>query len=73
VAIIGLSELSRRVPVTASQMLSSNLCNLVEHFWDKESKRLVVDREDEIMQGCLVTFGGEIVNTRIRDVVGKGQ
>ncbi len=62
VTIIGLPELQRRVPVPASQMFSSNLCHLVSHFWDKEAKQFVLNREDEIIQGCLLTHDGEIVH-----------
>jgi NAD(P) transhydrogenase subunit alpha len=51
-------------------MLSSNLCNFVEHFWDKEAKNFRLDRDDEIIQGCLVTHEGEIVNEAIRVAVG---
>ena len=66
VTIVGLPELQRRVPIPASQMFSSNLYNLVEHFWDKEAKHLKLDREDEIIQGCLITHGGEIVNETVK-------
>jgi NAD(P) transhydrogenase subunit alpha len=70
ITIIGRPELERMVPVPASQMLSSNLCNFVEHFWDKEAKNFRLDRDDEIIQGCLVTHEGEIVNEAIRVAVG---
>jgi NAD(P) transhydrogenase subunit alpha len=66
VRILGLSNLPGRVPVHASQMYSSNLGNFVEHFWDKEAKAFRLDREDEIIKGCLVTHGGDIVNEVVR-------
>jgi len=66
VTIVGLPELERRVPVPASQMLSSNLYNFVEHFWDKEGKRFVLHREDEIIQGCLITHDGQIVHPMLQ-------
>ncbi|HEC03054.1 MAG TPA: hypothetical protein ENI81_05900 [Phycisphaerales bacterium] len=69
VTIIGRPELERMVPVPASQMLSSNLYNLVEHFWHNESKSFRLDRDDEIMQGCLVTHEGQIVNEAVRAAV----
>jgi NAD(P) transhydrogenase subunit alpha len=50
------------VPMPASQMFSSNLCHLVTHFWDKEAKQFVLNREDEIIQGCLLTHDGDIVH-----------
>ncbi|MBL7188719.1 MAG: NAD(P) transhydrogenase subunit alpha [Phycisphaerae bacterium] len=70
VTIIGRPELERMVPVPASQMFSSNLYNLLEHFWDKEAKSFRLDRNDQIIQGCLITHDGEIVNPAIRDAIG---
>ncbi|MBN1360001.1 MAG: NAD(P) transhydrogenase subunit alpha [Sedimentisphaerales bacterium] len=69
VLIVGLPELQRRVPVPASQMFSSNLFNFVEHFWDKEGKHFVLDRDDPIMQGCLVTHAGEIVHPVVKEAL----
>jgi len=67
VKIIGLANMPGRVAVDASQMYSSNLSNLLEHFWDKEEKMFVLNREDEIMQGCMITHDGEIVNEMIKN------
>ncbi|MHC4518177.1 MAG: Rossmann-fold NAD(P)-binding domain-containing protein, partial [Planctomycetota bacterium] len=66
VTIVGWPELQRRVPVPASQMFSSNLYNLLEHFWDKEARQLTLDRDDEIIQACLITHGGQIVNETVK-------
>ncbi len=68
VQVIGYINLARRACVHASQMLSNNLFNLIEHFWDKTAKAFVLRREDEIMKGCLITHNGEIVNERIREL-----
>lgn len=70
VTIIGEPKLERLVPAAASQMFSSNLYNFVEHFWDKEVGRFVLDRDDEIIKGCLITHDGEIVNTQIKEANG---
>ena len=70
VTIIGWPELERRAAVPASQMFSSNLYNFMEHFWDKETKSFKLDRDDEIIQGCLVTHDGEVVNPVIRAAIG---
>lgn len=69
VTIIGLPELQRRVPLSASGMFSSNLYNFVEHFWDKEAKQLVLNRDDEIIQGCLITHEGQVVNSTIQKIM----
>jgi NAD(P) transhydrogenase subunit alpha len=66
VTILGYTNLPGRVADHASQMYANNLANLIEHFWDKESKTIALKREDEILKGCLVTHGGEIVNERLR-------
>lgn len=69
VTIVGLPELQRRVPLSASQMFSSNLCNFIEHFWDKETKQLVLNRDDEIIAGCLITHEGQIVNSTVKNAI----
>ena len=69
VTIIGRVELPRRVPAAASQMFSSNLYNFVEHFWHKETKRFILNREDAIIQGCLITHAGEIVHPAIQEAI----
>jgi H+-translocating NAD(P) transhydrogenase subunit alpha len=66
VTIIGRPELQRHVSLPASQMFSSNLYNFVEHFWDKEAKGFVLNQDDEIIQGCLLTHGGHIIHPRLK-------
>ena len=65
VKIIGLGNLPGRVTVHASQMYSSNLHNLLEEYWDKDAKIFKLNLDDEIIKGCLVTHGGQIVNQSI--------
>jgi len=67
VRIIGLANLPGEVAINASQMFSSNLFALVAEFWNEEEKRFVMDFEDEIMKGCVITHQGEIVNQMIAD------
>ncbi len=67
VRIIGYTNLAGKVPKHASQMYSTNIGNLVEELWDKEAKRLVLDPENEILQGCLITRDGEICNKAIKE------
>lgn len=66
VTILGYGNLPGRVPDHASQMYASNLINLIEHFWDQDAKTFPLKREDEIVEGCLMTYDGEIVNATIR-------
>lgn len=65
--VIGYENLPGRVAVHASQMYSSNLTNLVSHFWDKEKKEFSLNLEDEIIRGCLVTHKGEIFSDTLKD------
>lgn len=71
VKIIGLGNLPGRVASGASQMYSSNLTNFIEHFWDKEQKTFNLNRNDEIIQGCLITHEGQIVNEMIKNHYAK--
>jgi NAD(P) transhydrogenase subunit alpha len=71
VKVIGLGNLPGRVAQTASQMYSSNLGNFVDHFWDKEAKVFNMNREDEIMQGALITHNGEIVSEMYKSIMNK--
>ena len=68
ITIIGDGNWANFVARDASQMYSSNLYNLLEDFWDKEAKRFNLDLEDEILQGCVITHQGEIINERIKNL-----
>lgn len=67
VTIIGVSNLAGQVPIHASQMYSSNVASFVEYFWDTEARTFNLNREDEIIQGSLLTIDGEIVNETIKE------
>ena len=58
--------LERQVPYDASKMLSGNFYAFLTHFYNKESKELLVNLEDEIMRGCLLTQGGKIIHERFK-------
>jgi NAD(P) transhydrogenase subunit alpha len=65
VRIIGLANLPGKVAVHASQMFSSNIFNLVDEFWNSDEKRFELNFDDEILQGCVITHQGQIVNEMI--------
>ena len=71
VRIIGLANLPGKVAVDASRMFSSNLFALVDAFWNEEEKRFVLDFEDEIIKGCVITHKGQLVNQVIADHYAK--
>ena len=66
VKIIGWRNLAGRVPRAASAMYSSNLANLVDHFWDRDAKTFRLDPANDILKDCLITHGGAIIHERIR-------
>ena len=72
VTIIGKANLAGEVARHASQMYSSNLFNLVEDNWSEEDKQFVVDFEDDILPGCIITHGGEVVNETIKKIMEGG-
>jgi NAD(P) transhydrogenase subunit alpha len=65
VKIVGIASLPGTVPVHASQMFSSNVTALLAEFWDKETKSLKLNLDDDILKSCLVTHGGRIVNEKL--------
>ena len=64
VTIIGHTNLPAQVPAHASQMYSKNLTSFLDHLLDEG--KLVIDREDEITSGTLVSYQGEVVSEMIR-------
>jgi NAD(P) transhydrogenase subunit alpha len=67
VTIVGATNLAGHVPLHASDMYAANLANLIEHFWDMEAGAFVLNRDDEIIQGALLTHGGQVVSEPIKE------
>jgi NAD(P) transhydrogenase subunit alpha len=65
VTIIGAVNLAGTVPYHASQMYARNLTTFLTYMV-KEGK-LQLNLQDEIIRETLVTRGGEVVNTRVRE------
>lgn len=65
VRIIGLENLPGRVAIHASQMYSSNVCALIEEFWNKETQSFLLNLTDEIIERSLVTHNGAVVNAML--------
>lgn len=66
VTILGPGNLPGLMAVHASQMYSSNLCNFVSHFWDKEASLFKLNLEDEIIKGCLITHAGQLCHAMFK-------
>jgi NAD(P) transhydrogenase subunit alpha len=67
VSVIGLGNWPNNVCRDASDMYSNNLFNLIIDYWDEEQKELKLDFEDDIIQGCVITHQGDVVNETIRN------
>lgn len=72
VTIIGTGNLANIVARDASQMYASNLFNLVEDTWDKEKAEFVLDLENDILPGCVITHGGAIAHATIKNIIEGG-
>jgi NAD(P) transhydrogenase subunit alpha len=68
VKVVGQGNLPSQVARNASDMYSNNLFNLIDEFWDEEEKQLSLDPEDEIIQHCVITRDGAIVNETIKNL-----
>ena len=62
VTIIGPRNLARDVPVNASSLYARNLHAFLENMFDKKTKTLAIDWNDEIVKGTLMTRDGQIVH-----------
>jgi NAD(P) transhydrogenase subunit alpha len=68
VKVIGQGNLPGEVARNASEMYSNNLVNLLQEFWDEETKQLTLEPEDEIVQSCVITRDGAVVNQTIQNI-----
>ena len=66
VKVIGPGNLPSEVAQNASEMYSSNVTHFIDEFYDAENKRFDLDPADEIVAGCVLTRGGEVVNEAVR-------
>lgn len=62
VTIVGHPSLESTVAHHASQVLAANYAAWITHFWDATAKMLRLDRDDEILKGCLITHDGQVVH-----------
>ncbi len=70
VTILGPANLPSTVPFHASQMYSRNLLAFVKHLI-KDGK-VGFDMADQITSDTLLTLDGEVVNSRVKELLGLG-
>lgn len=63
ISVLGDSNLSAELPVTASQLLSTNYFNFIKHL---RSTTLAGIKNDTIVEDCLVIDEGKLVNERVK-------
>ena len=68
VKILGPINLPSTVPYHASQMYARNIATFLKYLIKDGAVSL--DREDVIVRETLVTYGGEVVHPRVREVMG---
>ncbi len=66
ITILGPSNLLTDVASNASFMYSSNLYNLIEHFFDKEQQKINLNFDDEIIKKAMVTNKGQIISSFLK-------
>jgi NAD(P) transhydrogenase subunit alpha len=71
VTVIGTGNWASEVALDASQMYANNLQALLLEFWDAESKKILLDLEDEILKTALITHEGELINPTIKALLTK--
>src|ERR1700683_5481700 len=65
VSIIGAINLASSVPYHASQMYARNVATFLAYI--VKDGKLQLNLQDEIIRETMVTRGGEVVNTRVRE------
>jgi len=66
VTVIGTGNWASEVALDASQMYANNLQALLLEFWDKETQKIHLKLEDDILQTALITHAGELINPTIK-------
>ena len=67
VVIWGPTNLPAEVPNHASQMFSNNMTQFLKNLVGESGPEL--DRDDEIIRDTLVARGGEVIHTRLRELL----
>ena len=69
VTVVGLGNLPNYVCRDASVMYANNLFNLVDDTWDKDAAKFVLDMENDVLPGCVITHDGAVVNETIKNIL----
>lgn len=61
VTIIGYSDLPSRLPTQSSTLYANNIVNLLTDMTPEKDGQLVIDLEDKVVRGSIVTHAGEVL------------
>ncbi|WP_394222328.1 NAD(P) transhydrogenase subunit alpha [Alteromonas gracilis] len=67
VTVIGNGYWSQFVAKAATDMYANNIYNLVDEFFDDETKSFGLNLEDDILAGCVITHDGKITNDMLNN------
>ena len=62
IKIIGYSNYPSRIPGDASTLFSKNVFNFIKILIDNESKKIIINLEDEIIAKTLISHQGKLMN-----------
>jgi len=68
VVVLGPTQLESGSARTASRMFANNLVSLIGHLADDDAS-LLIDPDDEISGAMLVTHGGEVVHSGVKEAL----
>ena len=68
VVLLGPTNLPSEIPYHASQMFAKNVTTFLQHLIAKDGS-LTLDLKDEITAGTLMTKDGEVVHSRLRELL----
>ena len=64
VKVLGFRNWPGRIPVASSSLYAKNLLTFLTTFWDKDAKAPKLPPEDTIVQGVMLTRGGQVVHAQ---------
>jgi H+-translocating NAD(P) transhydrogenase subunit alpha len=67
VLIVGNSNLPSGMPSDASKVYGKNVLNFLQLIIDKDAN-LHLNFEDDLVKGCCITHGGEVVHERVKGI-----
>ncbi|MGN6351940.1 MAG: NAD(P) transhydrogenase subunit alpha [Parafilimonas sp.] len=69
ITIIGNSNLAATMPGDASKLYGRNVLAFLQLIITKEGN-INLNFEDDIVAGCCITYGGKVMNERVRQLIG---